>query len=80
MREEIQAWDNDRKGHIPSVLQDEIAQLALVDLISSVLCWFRNVPLARPLYSAAAGKRNRSRESIATAPLLAADMMHALQL
>ncbi|MFT9460160.1 MAG: hypothetical protein ABF611_11460 [Acetobacter orientalis] len=32
VHEEMQTRDNDRKGHIPSILQDEIAQLPLIDL------------------------------------------------
>lgn len=32
VREEMLTRDNDRKGHIPAILQDEIAHLPLVDL------------------------------------------------
>ncbi|OUJ09208.1 site-specific integrase [Gluconobacter sp. DsW_058] len=42
VREEMQARENDRKGHIPAILQDEIAQLALVDLTSTAVRGFRD--------------------------------------
>ena len=42
VREEMQTRENDRKGHIPAILQDEIAQLALVDLTSTAVRGFRD--------------------------------------
>ena len=42
VREEMQTRENDRKGHIPSILQDEIAQLALVDLTPTAVRGFRD--------------------------------------
>ncbi|GAN61518.1 hypothetical protein ACI01nite_00120 [Acetobacter cibinongensis] len=42
VHEVMQARDNDRKGHIPSVLQDEIAQLPLVDLTPTAVRSFRD--------------------------------------
>ncbi|MFT9094509.1 MAG: hypothetical protein ABF459_05185 [Gluconobacter cerinus] len=38
----MQARDNDRKGHIPAILQDDIAQLALVDLTPTAVRGFRD--------------------------------------
>ncbi|WP_317215669.1 site-specific integrase [Gluconobacter sp. GP1] len=42
VREEMQTRDNDRKGHIPAILQDEIARLALADLTSTAVRGFRD--------------------------------------
>ncbi|MDN7351675.1 integrase [Acetobacter senegalensis] len=42
VREEMQTRDNDRKGHIPAILQDEIAHLPLVDLTATAVRDFRD--------------------------------------
>ncbi len=42
VREQMQTRDNDRKGHIPAILQDQVAQLTLVDLTSTAVRGFRD--------------------------------------
>lgn len=42
VREEMQTRDNDRKGHIPAILQDEIAHLPLVNLTATAVRGFRD--------------------------------------
>lgn len=42
VREEMQTRENDRKGHIPSILQDEIAERALIDLNPTAVRGFRD--------------------------------------
>ncbi|MFT8805452.1 MAG: hypothetical protein ABF876_07600 [Acetobacter aceti] len=38
----MQTRENDHKGHIPAILQDEIAQLPLVDLTPTAVRGFRD--------------------------------------
>ncbi|WP_231867257.1 site-specific integrase [Acetobacter malorum] len=62
------ARENDRKGHIPAILQDEIAQLPLVDLTSTAVRGFRG-RLAKKYSAATVAKRLN---------LLAAICQHAI--